>query len=189
VSARAPRGASAAARCHGHPQRTPRPPTRTGQAAAHSANTPRNGRERGPVLCYSRGVNITELVIFHRSGGSSPPSDTFSNYSSYVGPSRFLAGYSGDVATCCGSRCPVRTMARWRYAGSVTMPAAWPGSGCSADGRAAHVRHDLGVAAERNVDGVSAVTEGQFPAGLPCLRLGQGPPLVMVLGRTRTRPV
>ena len=49
---------------------------RTGQAAAHSANTSRNGRERGPVLCYSRWVNITELVIFHRSGGSSPPSDT-----------------------------------------------------------------------------------------------------------------
>ena len=45
---------------------------RTGQAAAHFANTSRNGRERGPVLCYSRWVNITELVIFHRSGGSSP---------------------------------------------------------------------------------------------------------------------
>ena len=29
-----------------------------------------------PVLCYPRRVNITELVIFHRPGGSSPPSDT-----------------------------------------------------------------------------------------------------------------
>jgi hypothetical protein len=49
---------------------------RTGQAAAHSANTSRNGAGARPVLCYSRWVNITELVIFHRSEGSSPPSDT-----------------------------------------------------------------------------------------------------------------
>jgi hypothetical protein len=65
--------------CHDRPRQTPRPPAPDGQAAAPSANTSRNGRERGPVLCYSRWVNITELVIFHRSGGSSPPSDTFSN--------------------------------------------------------------------------------------------------------------
>jgi hypothetical protein len=49
---------------------------RTGQAAAHSANTSRKGAGARPVLCYSCWVNITELVIFHRSGGSSPPSDT-----------------------------------------------------------------------------------------------------------------
>ena len=49
---------------------------RTGQAAARSANTSRKGAGARPVLCYSRRVNITELVIFHRSGGSSPPSDT-----------------------------------------------------------------------------------------------------------------
>jgi hypothetical protein len=49
---------------------------RTGQAAAPSANTSRKGAGARPVLCYSRWVNITELVIFHRSGGSSPPSDT-----------------------------------------------------------------------------------------------------------------
>ena len=75
MSAREPRGASAAARCHGHPQQTPRPPApdRPGQAAAHSANTSRNGAGARPVLCYSRWVNITELVIFHRSEGSSPP--------------------------------------------------------------------------------------------------------------------
>src|SRR5690349_7652136 len=49
---------------------------RTGQAAAHSADTPRKVAGARPVLCYSHRVNITELVIFHRSGGSSPPSDT-----------------------------------------------------------------------------------------------------------------
>jgi len=32
------------------------------------------------------------------------------------------------------------------------------------------------------VAGVAAVTEGRLPGGLPCLRLGQGPPLVMALG-------
>ena len=63
-------------RCHDRPRQAPRPPARTGQAAAHSANTSRNGRERGPVLCYSRWVNITELVIFHRSAGFKSPSDT-----------------------------------------------------------------------------------------------------------------
>jgi hypothetical protein len=54
---------------------------RTGQAAAPSANTSRNGAGAGPVLCYSRWVNITELVIFHRRGGSSPPSDTLNPHS------------------------------------------------------------------------------------------------------------
>jgi pimeloyl-ACP methyl ester carboxylesterase len=34
----------------------------------------------------------------------------------------------------------------------------------------------------RSVAGVAAVTEGRLPGGLPCLRLGQGPPLVMALG-------
>jgi pimeloyl-ACP methyl ester carboxylesterase len=32
------------------------------------------------------------------------------------------------------------------------------------------------------VEGVAAVMEGRLPAGLPYLRLGQGPPLVMALG-------
>ena len=34
----------------------------------------------------------------------------------------------------------------------------------------------------RSVEGVAAVTEGRLPTGLPYLRLGQGPPLVMALG-------
>ena len=34
----------------------------------------------------------------------------------------------------------------------------------------------------RSVEGVAAVTEGRMSAGLPYLRLGQGPPLVMAVG-------
>jgi pimeloyl-ACP methyl ester carboxylesterase len=34
----------------------------------------------------------------------------------------------------------------------------------------------------RSVAGMAAVTEGRLPGGLPYLRLGQGPPLVMALG-------
>jgi pimeloyl-ACP methyl ester carboxylesterase len=40
----------------------------------------------------------------------------------------------------------------------------------------------IGTVVVRNVRKVAAVTEGRLPAGLPYLRLGQGPPLVMALG-------
>jgi pimeloyl-ACP methyl ester carboxylesterase len=42
--------------------------------------------------------------------------------------------------------------------------------------------HGDGTFVARSLGRVAAVTEGRLPGGLPYLRLGQGPPLVMALG-------
>jgi hypothetical protein len=166
---------------------------RTGQAAAHSANTSRNGRERGPVLCYSRWVNITELVIFHRSGGSSPPSDT-SNVALTCGYPFLGMGQVNNVAgRSHGGSSPSRTRAYVHAETSTRCPnlpgvsggclrasrregkQRVPGQGCPSAERQRFVRRsrpDGSVAGMQIVQFWTAGMQGQIvkgPAPAPTL--------------------
>jgi hypothetical protein len=62
--------------CHDHPQQTPWPPAPDRPGGGPFREHVAEWAGARPVLCCSRWVNITELVIFHRPEGSVPPSDT-----------------------------------------------------------------------------------------------------------------